>query len=173
MRRFNALLLAAALAAASASAAANPCTQASNHSAFEQVESSTSRGRLGVDVMSLTPELRKHFGAEQDRGVLVARVEPRSPAAQAGLEPGDVLTAVQGRKVADAVDVRAALADVPRGEAVAIELVRDGKPLELSARLMSHAASWVDASWSMDWLRNFFTHLSPPTAATPSTPTRT
>ena len=66
------------------------CLQSSNESAFDTFEWSTSKGRLGVLVMSLTPELRKHFGAAEDRGAMIARVEPLSPAALAGLKPGDV-----------------------------------------------------------------------------------
>ena len=53
---------------------------------------STGRGRLGVMVLGLTPELREHFRAPSDRGVMIARVEPKSVAETAGLAVGDVLT---------------------------------------------------------------------------------
>lgn len=43
-------------------------------------------------------------------------------------------------------------------------------PLELSARLPTGATSWLDASWSMGWLRDFFLHVRP---AAPSAPIRT
>src|SRR4051812_40154999 len=60
---------------------------------------STSQGRLGVMVMGLTPELRAYFGAPKDAGLLVARVQPKSPASRAGIQVGDVLTTVAGTKV--------------------------------------------------------------------------
>src|SRR4051812_40693633 len=117
MRRFQALLIAAGLAAAPASAVASP----SNHSwstpqTFEKFELSTSKGRLGVMVMSLTPELRTHFGAAQDRGVLVAHVEPGTPAAAAGITVGDVIVEVRGKAIDGASDVLSALADVTKGQ---------------------------------------------------------
>ena len=90
MRRFRALLIAAGLAAMPASAAAGPFNDSwSSPQIFEKYEWSTSKGRLGVMVMSLTPELRKHLGAAEDRGVLVAHVEPGTPAASAGIAVGD------------------------------------------------------------------------------------
>jgi C-terminal processing protease CtpA/Prc len=169
MRRFKALLIAAGLAAAPASAAAHPCPQSPDHTAFEKFEWSTSKGRLGVFVMSLTPELRKHFGAAEDRGVMVARVEPLSPAAAAGIKPGDILTEVKGRTIAEAGDVISALADVPKDQSVSIKLVRDGKTLDISAKLMSDATSWLDPSWTMGWLHDLFKHFPPPTTNPNST----
>lgn len=162
MRRFNALLLTAGLAAAPASVAAHPSPQSSDHTTYEKFEWSTSKGRLGVLVMSLTPELRKHFGTSEDRGVMVARVEPLSPAASAGIKPGDILVEVKGRTIADASDVLGAIADVPKDQTVSIKLVRDGKTLDLSARMTSGATSWLDPSWSMGWLHDLFKPFSMP-----------
>jgi membrane-associated protease RseP (regulator of RpoE activity) len=98
--------------------------------------------------MSLTPELRKHFGAPEDRGVLVARVDPGTPAAAAGIEVGDVIVQAQGRKIDAAPDVLSALADLGKGEHAKIELVRDGKPLALDTTLADNA------TWSPPWLRD-------------------
>jgi S1-C subfamily serine protease len=97
MRRFPALLCVAGLAAAPASAVAGPSNDpwsVTQSRTVEKFEWSTSKGRLGVMVMSLTPELRKHFGAPDDRGVLVAHVEPDTPAAKAGVEVGDVIAPI-------------------------------------------------------------------------------
>jgi hypothetical protein len=64
MRRFHALLMAAGLAAMPESAAAAPSKSSwSTPPAFEKSELSASRGRLGVMVMSLTPELQTYLGA--------------------------------------------------------------------------------------------------------------
>src|SRR5579883_1488479 len=54
------------------------------------------RGRLGVSVVAINDELRKHFGAPEDRGIMVAHVEPSSVAATAGVQVGDIITDVAG-----------------------------------------------------------------------------
>src|SRR5262249_55289936 len=48
--------------------------------------------KLGLSVIGLNPELRGFFSAPKDSGLLVARVEPGSPAAAAGIKVGDVIT---------------------------------------------------------------------------------
>src|SRR5262245_35092128 len=53
--------------------------------------------RIGVQVQPLTPELREFFGVEGDAGLLVAAVEARSPAADAGLRAGDVIVRANDR----------------------------------------------------------------------------
>lgn len=150
MRILNALLIAGGLAAVPASVAAGPTMNS------EHVEFSAGKARLGVYVMSLTPELRKHFGAGEDRGVMVARVEPMSAAARAGLMPGDVVTEVRSRPVADASDVISALSNVPKDGKVTLAVVRDGKKLELSATMTSDPMSWADPFFSTGWLHDFF-----------------
>ena len=156
MRRIHALLLAAGLGAAPAGAAAESSRDPSPPSAstFERFEWSTSKGRLGVMVMSLTPELRKHFGVEADRGVLVARVEPGTPAALAGLTVGDIVVEVRGRAIADAGDVLSALAGAGKGADVAVKLVRDRQPLTVHATLTDHPPRGLEAMpLGRDWVR--------------------
>lgn len=161
MRRFHALLIAAGLAAAPTSAVAGPSTENSwaTSQTVERFEWSTSKGRLGVLVMSLTPELRAHFGAESDRGVLVARVEPGTPAAAAGLAVGDVIAMIHGTKIDGAPDVLTALAGSGKQD-VEIRLVRGGKPLTLHAKL-----SDPKQAEARDWLRSLRELLRPPMPA--------
>lgn len=163
MRRIPALLCVAGLAAAPASAAASPSSDpwsTAQTQTVEKFEWSTSKGRLGVMVMSLTPELRKHFGTPEDRGVLVAHVETGTPAASAGIEVGDVIVEVHGRKIDAAPDVLSALADVGKGEHAKIELVRDGKSRTLDATLADNARASMMLSppWLRDWMKPFDTH---------------
>ena len=171
MRRFQALLIAAGLAAAPASAVAGPSNDSSStpSTTFEKLEWSTSKGRLGVMVMGLTPELRKHFGAAADRGVLVARVEPGTPAAAAGIAVGDVIVEVRGNTIDNASDVLSALADVGKGQSATIQLVRDGKPRTLQATLADDARpSMLDPSWSRpSWLRDFMKPQHPQPSTSP------
>lgn len=89
------------------------------------------RGRLGMEVQELTPELRRHLGAPEDRGVLVARVEPGRPAEAAGVRVGDVVTAADGASVTSAADLLRAVAVVPEDGELALELVREGETRSL------------------------------------------
>ena len=164
MRRFQALLIAAGLAAAPASAVAGPSNDSwSTPPTVEKFEWSMSKGRLGVTVMSLTPELRKHFGAADDRGVLVAHVEPGTPAAAAGIAVGDVIVEVRGKPIDRASDVLSALADVNKGQSAAIQLVRDGKPKSLQATLADDPTpNLFDSTWSgMRWLQELMKPMTP------------
>ena len=163
MRRIPALLCAAGLATAPASVAAGPSNDpwsTAQSQTVEKFEWSTAKGRLGVMVMSLTPELRKHFGAPEDRGVLVAHVESGTPAATAGIEVGDVIVEVHGKKIDAAPDVLSALADVGKGQHTKIELVRDGKSHTLDATLADNgmASMMWSPPWLRDWMKPFDTH---------------
>ena len=156
MRRIPALLCVAGLATAPASVAAGPSNDpwsTGRPQTVERFEWSTAKGRLGVMVMSLTPELRKHFGAPEDRGVLVAHVESGTPAKMAGIEVGDVIVEVHGKKIDAAPDVLSALADVGKGEHTKIELVRDGKSRTLDATLADNGTAGM--MWSPPWLRDW------------------
>lgn len=160
MRRLHALLI-AGLLTAPASALASPDAPApkSDDPTTQTFEwsMSTSRARLGVMVIGLTPELRTHLGAPSDRGVIVGRVEPHSAAAAAGLAVGDVITTVKGEAVDDGGDVLAALASSKKGDTVSIAVIRDRKPLTLSAKLVNDAGptSMSNAPWPA-WIREWF-----------------
>lgn len=157
MRRFQALLIAAGLAAAPASAAAGPSDSLSRspHSSYTQFEWSTSKGRLGVMVTSLTPELRTHFGAAADRGVLVARVQPGTPAASAGIAVGDVIVEIGGTAMDSAGDVIDALARVEPGKRVTVNVVRAGQARSLEATLTDPPSSLEGARWLRDFMKPF------------------
>jgi membrane-associated protease RseP (regulator of RpoE activity) len=158
MRRMFPLLCAAGLAVAPLSAAADPPPSdrpSTNRPQIETFEWSTAtdHARLGVMVIGITPELRKHFGAAEDRGVLIGRVEPKSTAATAGLEVGDVIVEVRGRAVDSAGDVLSALAPAKQGDTVSIAVIRDHKPLTLQAKLTTPPprATAAPPRWLNDW----------------------
>lgn len=98
-------------------------------------------GRLGISLVGIGGELRQHFGANADRGVLISHVEKGSVADKAGLEVGDVLVAVDDKNAGNAVDVLNAIATAPKGTTVNIRVVRDGKPLTFAAKLAGDPAS--------------------------------
>jgi len=91
-----------------------------------------SRGRLGVSVQSLTPDLQEYFGA-RNGGALVSSVTKESAAAKAGVKAGDVITSINGKRVEDADALVRALDDLT-GE-VSIVVLRDKKEITLKATL--------------------------------------
>jgi S1-C subfamily serine protease len=91
------------------------------------------RVRLGVELSPLSDQLAEFFGVRE--GVLVSTVARGSAAAEAGVRAGDVITAVDGRMVESAADVRAAVADVDGGATLGLTVVRDGETLTLSVTL--------------------------------------
>ncbi len=107
---------------------------------------SARRGFLGVELTPLNRELRAFFKAPEDRGVLVRRVEAGSPAAAAGLRVGDVLTAVDGQRVASTHDAIRLVGDKPAGHKARLGLVREGKPQELTAEIEVRERPQVDLS---------------------------
>lgn len=82
------------------------------------------RAFLGVSVQPMSPELREHFGAPKDNGVLVESIQDDSPAAKAGLRVGDIVLSVDGKDVKSAVDLRLALREKKEGDSVRIDLLR-------------------------------------------------
>ena len=93
------------------------------------------RGWLGVSIQPLTPELAKGFGLPAANGALVASVQDGSPAARAGVKAGDVITEYDSRKVGRSSDLPRMVADTPAGRPVSLTVVRDGKPLTLTATI--------------------------------------
>jgi len=83
------------------------------------------RGHLGVELVDITPELREHFGAPKDAGVLVARVDADGPAAKAGVRVGDVITAVDGQKIGDDTDLRRQVRAKKEKELASLEVLRN------------------------------------------------
>lgn len=98
-----------------------------------------SRARLGTQVSTMTPELRSFFGAPQDAGLLVQRIEPGSAAEAAKVQVGDVLVEVDGQSIAAVSDVRDALSDRSKGDAVDVVVVRKKKRKTLKATLTAEA----------------------------------
>lgn len=87
---------------------------------------SVTRGWLGVSIQPVTPEIAESLGLEEGEGALVADVMKDSPADKSGLETGDVILAIDGKKMKDARDVSRAVADYDPGTEVNFELLREG-----------------------------------------------
>jgi hypothetical protein len=84
------------------------------------------RRYIGVQLITLTPELRRHFGVPDDRGVMVSKVFEATPAEEAGIAVGDVLVTADGSPIDTAGDVSKVLARKEPGANVQIDLWRNG-----------------------------------------------
>ena len=99
------------------------------------VERLADRGYLGVQLLNLTPELKRHFGAAPDRGVLVSRIAADSPAAAAGVKVGDLVTSVDGEPVGTMSQLIGRISQRGAGDQVELGIVRDRVASTLRAEL--------------------------------------
>jgi serine protease Do/serine protease DegQ len=86
------------------------------------------RGYLGAQFQDLNPELAEAFGLHADKGAVVVDVTDGSPAALAGLVPGDVITHINGRAIGNAAELRNQIGLIRSGEKVEVGLLREGAP---------------------------------------------
>jgi len=112
-------------------------------------------GFMGVRLIGITDDLRGHYGAPKDAGVLVAEVEAGSPAARAGIEVGDVITGVEGKSVTSTREVLRTIRGRKGGETVDVELVRGRSPRKVTVTLDERRASEreIDLGGARDKLR--------------------
>ncbi|NNL68106.1 MAG: DegQ family serine endoprotease [Myxococcales bacterium] len=93
------------------------------------------RGWLGVLIQKITPELAEGFGLEDDEGALVSRVDPAGPAADAGIERGDVIVRFDGTPIESMEDLPRKVAATPVGKSVPVVVLRDGKRKTISVTI--------------------------------------
>jgi serine protease Do len=93
------------------------------------------RAYIGAEIQQVTPELAKQFNLPKAEGALVAQVEPNSPAAKAGLRQGDVIVGMDGRPYADSAELRIHISEMTPGTSATLEIIRDGKPMNLNIAL--------------------------------------
>ncbi len=100
------------------------------------------RGQLGIVLQDLTPQLAEAFGIARVRGAVVTQVLDGSPAERAGLRPGDVIVAVNGKPLRGASQLRNTVGLHRIGEAIRLGIVRDGRErtlhLEVAAATVQH-----------------------------------
>jgi serine protease Do len=94
-----------------------------------------SRGRLGVGIQDITPELAQSLELKDSRGVLVASVDAGGPADKAGVKPEDVITQLNGVRVEDGNALRNRVASTAPGSDIAVTVVRNGHEQTLHAKL--------------------------------------
>ena len=96
-----------------------------------QRDGSIERGWLGVSIQEVTPDIATGFRLDRPRGALVAGVQPNGPAAEAGLEPGDIVTSWNGHEVEELKDLPRLVADTPVGGDVEVGLWRKGEAISI------------------------------------------
>jgi serine protease Do len=105
------------------------------------------RGYLGVAMQpEITEQLAEQFSLKNKNGVMVADVTPGSPAAKAGLEPGDVITKFNGKDVVDNRALRFSVANIAPGTPVKVEVLRNGKVEKLEVKVAEQPKDMLAAS---------------------------
>jgi len=95
-----------------------------------------SRGWIGVEVQSASPEIVEGLGLNKPvYGVLVAEIQPDSPAAKAGIVPGDVITSVAGQPASDDRDLIRKVSDMPPGKSIELGLNRQNEEKTINVTL--------------------------------------
>ncbi len=89
------------------------------------------KGQLGLSLRPLEPEERREVGVAE--GLVIEQA--RGPAAAAGVQPGDVLLAINGTPAKNIEQVRAAMAKATAGKSVALLIERDGNKIFVPVRL--------------------------------------
>lgn len=93
------------------------------------------RGRLGIGIQDLTPELAKAFDISVRKGAVVSQVEEDSPAAGADIQVGDVIVAVNGKAVNSASELRNAVGLLRAGTKIDLVLLREGDRKQIMVRI--------------------------------------
>jgi serine protease Do len=90
------------------------------------------RGRIGVEIGQIPRNALDELGLKSRDGALVSAVSPGGAADKAGMEPGDVITAYNGRAVKNSNELVSAVTATRPGTSVPVRIVRDGKELTLN-----------------------------------------
>ncbi|HSB19593.1 MAG TPA: DegQ family serine endoprotease [Anaeromyxobacteraceae bacterium] len=93
------------------------------------------RGRLGVTIQDVNQALADSFGLPKPSGALVSSVEKGSPAAAAGIQPGDVILALDGKDLPGSTDLPPRVADLKPGTKARLDVWRDHRRREIEVRV--------------------------------------
>ena len=93
------------------------------------------RGRLGVRIQDLTPELAEVFSIDQNQGAIITKVESGSMADKSGLKAGDVVIRANNKTIDNGSDLRNAIGVLRVGEKLKMEIMRDGVNQLISAKI--------------------------------------
>ncbi|HZO23734.1 MAG TPA: DegQ family serine endoprotease [Steroidobacteraceae bacterium] len=128
------------------------------HSVMDQLikYGSVKRGLLGVSMYTVTPDIAQSLGLANAQGALVSQVVEGSPAEKAGIHTGDVITSVNGQSVKSNGELRNAIGLMRVGEKVEIGLLREGKPLHVTAVISDNTATTQNSNSSPEAIHRDF-----------------
>ncbi|WP_347262048.1 DegQ family serine endoprotease [Rudaea sp.] len=108
---------------------------------------SVRHGSLGVQVQSVSPEIARMLGAREDQqGAVVTQLREGSAATNAGLQTGDVIVAANGRPVLNEGDLYNAEGLAAIGSTIELKLLREGKPVTVTARIEAESVTRMDGA---------------------------
>ena len=102
------------------------------------------RGLLGVTTQDLTPDLVKAFNLDNKQGAAISRIEVHSPAAEAGLEPGDIIVNANGKAVKSSQDIRNIVGLLQIGDRVNIDYFRGNEKQSVVATIGKQALPQIE-----------------------------
>src|SRR5271165_320077 len=97
------------------------------------------RGILGVNIYPVSPEIAKEYGLTEATGALVTGIAPGSAAEHAGVKTGDIITTLNGTAIKGPGELRNGIGMLRIGDKVELGILRDGKPIKLSALVAARA----------------------------------
>ncbi len=111
------------------------------------------RGRIGVFIQSVTPEIAQALDLPAPRGALVSQVEKGSPAEIAGLQPGDAIIEVDGQPIEDSNQLRNAVGLRERGSTLELSIIRKGVRKSIKVRIGAKSTPRPTNAYEIEQLR--------------------
>jgi len=126
------------------------------------------RGWLGVQIQPVTAEIAESLGLKKAAGAMVAEPQSGSPAAKAGIESGDVITAVNGAQVKDARELARTIGMMAPDSSVKLDIVRNGEPRSITVTLAQmpneqRASAEEDNAWPTSGVPRLGLQVAPAT----------
>lgn len=110
------------------------------------------RGYIGVQIVDLDEGLAKHYGLENNNGVLIKGVEPKGPADTADIVSGDIVLKIEEKEIKNTTDLIQIIAEFPPGKIVTFTLIHKGEMIEKSVEIAERPTR---ISWHNRKLNNF------------------
>lgn len=101
------------------------------------------RGFVGIGMTDVTAKIAQEFGLKKNSGVLVTQVVKGSPAFEAGMQPGDIVTGIEGAEVMDSSKLRLEIGRTRPGEELRLMVDRFGEQMELDVTTTKRDAVWT------------------------------
>jgi len=117
------------------------------HATTEQIikHGHVEHGYLGINISDVTPDNAQFFNLKDASGAIVAGVSPDSPAGKGGLKQGDVITEVNGQKVANMSALQVEISQMSPGTSLKLGVLREGKPMNLNLTVGQYHAKTEEA----------------------------